>query len=157
MLLFGAPGLPANMAVQPKPAEGIRWTFMAATNSNANALLDMSKALRQGIGTSTNLTQAYAWLSLYAKSSSGLVLGQVGKLSSACNILPRTSYVSSSTNDKGRQERMFPSFLPHANHYHCLEAQGGEPETKRCVLRGPSDRLPFSHWLSDNGMGNSPA
>jgi hypothetical protein len=112
MLLFGAPGLPANMSVQPKPAEGIRWTFMAATNSNANAWLDMSKALRQGIGTSTNLTQAYAWLSLYAKSSSGLVLGQVYLNELALQMDTRTLQQAQNLAEQFRAGKWQPPSIP---------------------------------------------
>lgn len=76
-LLFGAPGIPKALAVAPNPPEGIRWTFQAATNLHPKACYDMSNALRHGLGTSTNLVAAYAWLSLYAGSPDGSVVGKV--------------------------------------------------------------------------------
>jgi hypothetical protein len=77
MLLFGAQGIPANLSVQPNPAEGVRWTFMAATNFHPYACWNMGKALRQGLGTSTNLVAAYAWLKLFSETPPGLALGRV--------------------------------------------------------------------------------
>ncbi len=76
VLLFGAPGIPNNLTVRPNPAEGIRWTFMAATNFHPRACWNMGKALRDGLGTSTNLVAAYAWLSLFANTSSGWAVGR---------------------------------------------------------------------------------
>lgn len=77
MLLFGAPGIPNNLAVRPNQTEGIRWTFMAATNFHAYACWNMGKALRQGLGTTTNLVAAYAWLSLFANTTPGSIVGRV--------------------------------------------------------------------------------
>lgn len=74
MLLFGGTGIPANQSVKAIPTEGIRWTFEAATNRNAKAYLNMSRAFQSGIGVSTNLIAAYAWLQLY--SESGSVVGR---------------------------------------------------------------------------------
>lgn len=67
ILLFGDFGIPASENVQANPSEGIRWTFEAAKNFNAKACLNMSKALQNGVGVSTNLIEAYAWLQLYAE------------------------------------------------------------------------------------------
>jgi hypothetical protein len=77
MLLFGAPGIPQTHAVRPHHTEGIRWTFMAATNLHAYACWNMAKALRQGLGVSTNLVAAYAWLSLFANTPPGSIVGRV--------------------------------------------------------------------------------
>lgn len=76
MLLFGAFGIPQTLGVRPNYPEGIRWTFMAATNFHANACLNMAKALRQGLGVSTNLVAAYAWLSLFATTPPGTFSGR---------------------------------------------------------------------------------
>ena len=70
MLMFGATGIPSSQSVKAIPTEGIRWTFEAATNHDAKAFLNMSKALENGIGTSTNLVDAYAWLQLYSETDS---------------------------------------------------------------------------------------
>ena len=51
----GAVGIPSSQSVKANPTEGIRWTFEAATNRDAKAFLNMSKALQNGIGVSTNL------------------------------------------------------------------------------------------------------
>jgi uncharacterized protein len=67
MLLFGRIGIPSNQGVSPNPTEGIRWTFEAATNFNAKACLNMSKAFENGVGVSTNLVEAYAWLQIYSE------------------------------------------------------------------------------------------
>jgi len=75
MLLFGHAGIPSNQSVPQNPTEGIRWTFDAATNRNAKACLNMSKALENGLGVSPNLVEAYAWLQLY--SDSDPTLGRV--------------------------------------------------------------------------------
>ncbi len=77
MLLFGAPGIPNSFTVPPDPIEGLRWTYMAATNLHPYACRNMAKALRQGPGTSTNLVAAYAWLSLFASTKQGSVTGRV--------------------------------------------------------------------------------
>jgi Sel1 repeat len=77
MLLFGAPGDPSKLSVQPDRIEGLRWTFMAATNFHAYACWNMAKALRQGLGTGTNLVEAYAWLKLFSETSAGSIVGRV--------------------------------------------------------------------------------
>jgi len=75
LLLFGGFGIPSNQTVKANPFDGIRWTFKAATNHNAKAFLNMSKALQNGIGSSTNLVEAYAWLQLYSEQDT--ILGRV--------------------------------------------------------------------------------
>lgn len=72
MLMFGATGIPSSQSVKANPTEGIRWTFEAATNRDTKAFLNMSKALQNGIGVSTNLIEAYAWLQLYSENASTL-------------------------------------------------------------------------------------
>lgn len=37
LLLFGAPGIPQTLTVRPNHAEGIRWTFRAATTFHPHA------------------------------------------------------------------------------------------------------------------------
>lgn len=76
MLLFGAPGLPQSLAVRANQTEGIRWTFMAATNLHAYACWNMGKALRQGLGVRTDLVAAYAWFSLFANTPPGSIVGR---------------------------------------------------------------------------------
>jgi len=75
MLLFGGVGIPSSQNVKANPSKGIRWTFEAATNGNAKSVLNMSKALQNGIGVSTNLIEAYAWLQLYSESDT--IMGRV--------------------------------------------------------------------------------
>jgi Sel1 repeat len=77
MLLFGAPGIPQSLAVRPNHTDGIRWTFMAATNLHAYACWNMGNALRQGLGVRADLVAAYAWLSLFASTPPGSVVGRV--------------------------------------------------------------------------------
>jgi hypothetical protein len=77
LLLFGASGIPNDQIVKPIPTEGIRWTFQAATNLHANAFWNMSKAMQRGLGVSTNLTEAYAWLQLFAETVPGSIVGRV--------------------------------------------------------------------------------
>jgi hypothetical protein len=76
MLLFGRIGIPQENTVQPRPAKGIRWTFQAATNGHAKACWNMSTALQRGLGVSTNLVEAYAWLQLFAESIGGSIVGR---------------------------------------------------------------------------------
>lgn len=68
--------IPHNLSVRPNQTEGIRWTFMAATNFHASACWNTGKALRQGLGASTNLVAAYAWLSLFANTTPGSIVGR---------------------------------------------------------------------------------
>ncbi len=68
MLMYGAVGIPSSQSVKANPTEGIRWTFEAATNRDPKAFLNMSGALQNGIGVSTNLIEAYAWLQLYSEN-----------------------------------------------------------------------------------------
>jgi hypothetical protein len=77
MLLFGAPGIPQALVVKPNQTEGIRWTFMAATNYHPYACWNMAKAMRGGLGTSANLVEAYAWLKLFAGTVPGSAVGRV--------------------------------------------------------------------------------
>jgi len=77
MLLFGAPGIPNELTVHPHPIEGARLTFAAATNLYPDALWDMAKACRQGLGVETNLVAAYAWLQLFSETTRGSIVGRV--------------------------------------------------------------------------------
>jgi hypothetical protein len=77
MLLFGGLGSPQSFAVRPNHAEGIRWTFMAATNLYPQACRNMATTLREGYGIRTNLVEAYAWLKLYSDTISGSIVGRV--------------------------------------------------------------------------------
>jgi hypothetical protein len=77
MLLFGAFGNPQALGVQSNPAEGIRWTFQAATNLHPQACYNMARAFREGRGTGTNLVEAYAWLKLFSETVSGSIVGRV--------------------------------------------------------------------------------
>jgi len=101
MLLFGAPGIPSERSVQPSATEGIRWTFMAATNLNANACWNMGKALRLGLGTSTNLIEAYAWLKLFSETPTGWAVGRVEMNELALKL---------DTASLGRAEEVFTEF-----------------------------------------------
>jgi len=75
MLLFGAYGASTNM-VQPNQAEGLRWTFMAATNLNPGACHNMIKASGQGLGTNPDPVAAYAWLILFSETPTSALLGR---------------------------------------------------------------------------------
>jgi hypothetical protein len=75
LLLFGRVGIPKEQQVQAKPIEGLKWTYMAAISSHKEAWRNMAKALQSGIGCSTNLVEAYAWLSLLADT--GDIVGRV--------------------------------------------------------------------------------
>jgi hypothetical protein len=76
MLLFGAYGVPTNM-VQPNQAEGLRWTFMAATNLNPGACHNMIKAAGQGLGTSPDPVAAFAWLIVFSETPTSALLGRM--------------------------------------------------------------------------------
>jgi TPR repeat protein len=75
MLIFGRVGIPNEQRVQAKPIEGLKWTYQAATSGHKEAWRNMAKALEGGIGCSTNLVEAYAWLSLLADT--GDIVGRV--------------------------------------------------------------------------------
>jgi hypothetical protein len=76
MLLIGGAGIPQDLAVKPSQGEGLRWTFMAATNFHAYACWNMGKAYREGWGVEKNLVQAYAWLKLFSETSAGSTVGR---------------------------------------------------------------------------------
>lgn len=77
MLMFGGVGLPETYKVRANPVEGIQWTYIAATNFHQQALYNMSQALQTGLGTTTNIIQAYAWLQLYSETPGGSIVGRV--------------------------------------------------------------------------------
>ena len=70
MLLFGCDGTSADQVVAAKPSEGLKSTFMAATNHNYNACFDMARALKDGIGCPADPVAAYAWYSYCADNGS---------------------------------------------------------------------------------------
>jgi len=45
-----------------KLSEGLRYLFVAATNRNPTACVELSLALRNGVGVAKNLTASYAWM-----------------------------------------------------------------------------------------------
>ena len=69
-----------NQRVAPRPAEGVQWTYQAATNFHAGACCTMSYVLEHGIGLGTNLIESYAWLELYARSNSSDAERQMSRL-----------------------------------------------------------------------------
>lgn len=75
LLLWGRSGIPKEEQVKAKPTEGLKWTYSAAVNGHKGAWRNMAKALQSGIGCSTNLVEAYAWLSLLADA--GDIVGRV--------------------------------------------------------------------------------
>jgi TPR repeat protein len=75
LLLFGRFGIPQDEKVVANPSEGIKWMYSAAINGHKGAWRNMAKALQAGIGCSTNLVEAYAWLSLLAET--GDIVGRV--------------------------------------------------------------------------------
>jgi TPR repeat protein len=75
LLLFGRPGIPQDKKIAPNPAEGLKWTYSAAINGHKQAWRNLAKARQSGIGCSTNLVEAYAWLSLLAET--GDIVGRV--------------------------------------------------------------------------------
>src|ERR1019366_9179260 len=71
ILLNGATSVPdPEQRVAPKPMDGVRWTYAAATNFHSGACRNMSYILAHGIGLDKNLVEAYAWLDLFARSNS---------------------------------------------------------------------------------------
>lgn len=77
VLLF-SPGSAQNETLtRQNQIEGLRWTFAAATNRNPYAFLNMSKALRQGLGTAVDLVAACAWLHLFSQTTPGSITGRV--------------------------------------------------------------------------------
>lgn len=67
MLLMGVGSAQEGQKVDPNPEEGVKWLFRAATNMHAAACVDMSFALQRGLGLRANLSEAYAWMILYAE------------------------------------------------------------------------------------------
>ena len=68
---------PTHSLTSRSPLATVPRTFFAATNFHPNACWDMATALQHGIGLSTNLIEAYAWLQLFADSSTGWAVGRV--------------------------------------------------------------------------------
>ena len=75
LLLFGRFGIPKTQSISAKPTEGLKWTYLAATNGNQGAWRNMAKALQTGTGCPTNLVESYSWLSLLADT--GDIVGRV--------------------------------------------------------------------------------
>lgn len=69
ILLFGVTSVPKDQQVNPRPLEGVRLTYRAATNRHALASRNLGRALLNGIGMKTNRTEAYAWMQHYAETS----------------------------------------------------------------------------------------
>jgi hypothetical protein len=75
ILLNGEMSVPdPEQRVSPKPMDGARWTYEAATNFHSGACRNMSYVLAHGIGLATNMVEAYAWLDVCTRSHS--VVGQ---------------------------------------------------------------------------------
>jgi hypothetical protein len=124
MLLFGAVGIPKEQMVKPSPVEGLRFTFMAATNFHAMACRNMAKALQQGLGTSTNLVESYAWLKLSADMPPGSIVSRVEMNQLALKL---------TSADLKRGEELFARFM----------ARQWQPPVVRTVPEGDS-RLKLS-------------
>ena len=59
-----------DQRVAPNPAEGVRWTYEAATNFHSGACRNMSYVLENGLGVGINIVESYAWLEVFARSNS---------------------------------------------------------------------------------------
>jgi hypothetical protein len=87
LLLFGVnDGGEAQERVMPNPAEGIRWTFEAATNYHSEACHNMARALEAGLGVAPNLVESYAWLEVYARSNSSNAKVEMDRLALRMNL-----------------------------------------------------------------------
>lgn len=74
ILLKGAMSEPdPEERVPPKPADGVRWTYEAATNFHSGACRNMSYVLVHGIGVDKDMVEAYAWLEVCARTNSVVV------------------------------------------------------------------------------------
>lgn len=69
-----------DQRVTPNPAEGVRWTFEAATNFHSGACRNMSYVLENGLGVGTNIVESYAWLDVYARSNSSSARADMDRL-----------------------------------------------------------------------------
>ena len=67
-LLFGKPSKDASQQVIAAPAEGLRFSYIAATNSHRAACRNLAIAMQRGLGGRTNMAEGYAWLRLYAEA-----------------------------------------------------------------------------------------
>jgi len=122
MLLSGGPGIPQIFSVKPNPAEGVRWTFIAATNGYPQACYDMATVLREGYGVRKSLVEAYAWLKLYAGTVPGSIVGRVHMNELALNM---------DTEALGRAEALAAEFK--AGNWHPPVARAtpeGDPRLK---------------------------
>ncbi|TAK93202.1 MAG: sel1 repeat family protein [Verrucomicrobia bacterium] len=80
LLLFGCKSFKTTQGVTANPAEGVRWTFVAATNRVASACENLGKAYELGIGVKTNLVEAYAWMRLARSFKPDLKLTHLDQL-----------------------------------------------------------------------------
>jgi TPR repeat protein len=69
-----------DQRVAPQPAEGVRWTFEAATNFHSGACRNMSYVLEVGLGVATNIVESYAWLDVFARSNSSSARADMDRL-----------------------------------------------------------------------------
>ena len=81
ILINGASTPPdPDQRVAPKPTEGVRWTYEAATNFHSGACRNMSYVLENGLGVGTNIVESYAWLEVFARSNSASAHGDMDRL-----------------------------------------------------------------------------
>jgi hypothetical protein len=80
LLLFGKKSFKTGQDVTPNPADGVLWSFRAATNKIASACKDLAFAFETGLGVRTNLEQAYAWLRLSKEFNLAMELNELDRL-----------------------------------------------------------------------------
>lgn len=81
-ILINGSNLPSDpeQRVVPKPTEGVRWTFEAATNFHSGACRNMSYVLECGLGVATNLVESYAWLDVFSRSNAATARADMDRL-----------------------------------------------------------------------------
>jgi TPR repeat protein len=80
MLLFGRQSSTAGQNIIAKPLEGLRYTYIAATNHHSGAWFDMAVALKEGRGCNVDSVNAYAWFMISADGGNGGGLEQMNQL-----------------------------------------------------------------------------
>jgi hypothetical protein len=67
LFLHGQTAATPEQSVPSNVAEGVRWTFWAATNMHPAACREMARVYFEGVGVRTNLVYAYAWMRLFSE------------------------------------------------------------------------------------------
>lgn len=80
LLLTGRSSALPNQSLTADPAAALNWIYMAATNGHKSAWRSLAHCLQSGNNCATNLSEAYAWLTLLADAGDNTVRTEMNRL-----------------------------------------------------------------------------